>query len=46
MTAITMLTELNVQRGEFLLQSAAASAIGRQMIQIAKVKKTKTKINN
>lgn len=41
-TALTMLEELGVKKGEYVLQTAAASAVGRQLIQIAKAKGFKT----
>jgi NADPH:quinone reductase-like Zn-dependent oxidoreductase len=41
-TALGMLAELGVSSGEFILQTAAASALGRLLIQVAKAKGVKT----
>jgi len=41
-TVFGMILDLGVQKGEFLLQSAASSALGRILIQVAKLKGIKT----
>lgn len=42
LTAYGLLAELGIQKGDFLLQTASASALGRFLIQIAKVRGIKT----
>lgn len=41
-TVVGMLEELAVPAGEYLLQTAAGSVLGRQMIQVAKHRGIKT----